>query len=124
MTRQEFIAKQQAYKQISGKGAVIAVALVLAFSFFVVGVLVLISFIRDHLKTAWAANSVTAIIAFVLFFFVLFCFGHLVRYFTAKRLKFGLICTGCGSPLVDAVSQADMAKGICRKCGKGFLEDA
>jgi DNA-directed RNA polymerase subunit RPC12/RpoP len=123
MTRQEFISKQQAYKNISGKGAVIAVSLVFGFSILVVSFCVFISVVRDHLKTVWIQYAVTAILSTALAIFVLVSFQLLVRHFRLRMIKFGLICTGCGAPLVGASSRAAIATGNCRRCGKKIIDE-
>jgi hypothetical protein len=124
VTKQEFISRKQAYQNISGKGAMIAVLLLFLFVFLIVGVWdPLCEFVESHLKPVSIGNAVSVAIKVIVILFVIGSFRLLVLFLKSRMKQFGLICTDCGKPLMGKGEVEVMSTGLCGYCGAKVLDD-
>jgi chromate transport protein ChrA len=124
MTKQEFISKEQAYKKISGKGAVIAVLCVIAVSIILMGGLAATLYARSLVKNEWLAIFVTAGVAGIVFFIPLsISIRLLTRWIYVRLMRLGLVCTGCGLQFLGQSARVVLKTGKCGRCCKKILDD-
>jgi hypothetical protein len=124
MTKQEFISRKQAYQNISGKEAVIAILLLFLFVFLIVGAWdPLCEFVESHVKPANIGNAVSVAIKIIVVLFVMGSFRLLVLFLKFRMKQFGLICTGCGKSLMGKDEVEVMSTGLCGYCGTKVLDD-
>jgi hypothetical protein len=129
MTKQEFINRQQAYKNDlkTLKGRSILALIVSVIVFVVVFATVLgieaMVYVKVHVKEQGLAIPLAAgiwSIAFVIPFTVGRHF--LIQFIKAKLTKAGLVCDTCGNLFVGANARAVLAKGCCSRCGKKVID--
>jgi hypothetical protein len=123
MTKQEFLSRQQDYKNISGKGAIIAVSLVFTFSCVTVGIIVLMITVKSDVKPAWFGNIVFSAVSAMLTLFIVTCLQLLLRFFRLRMTKLELLCAGCGTPLIGRAFRTVITTGCCRRCGRKVIDD-
>jgi O-antigen/teichoic acid export membrane protein len=119
MTKEEFASKKQAYKNISGKGAVIAVSLVLLVAIFFCAIIpILIDTVWNHVTSEWFKDALITGILIVACIVLIIFFKLYLRSIKQRLIRFGLFCTNCGIPFNGLGAWAIIEKtGKCPRCG-------
>ncbi len=123
MTKQEFISKVQAFKNISAKGAIVAVLSVFAVAAICMAGIAAMVYAKTEIKNQWVSVPIT-LAAFCVWISILgICYQLFIRSLKFKLLRLDLVCPGCGSLFLGRAASAVVATGNCVRCGKKILDD-
>jgi hypothetical protein len=123
MTKQQFISKEQAYKKISGKGAVMAVLSVLGVSVIAFGGIAAVIYAQTQVRNQWVSVPLTFVAFCVLIVALGICYQLFIRFLMRRLLRFGLVCTGCGCGFFGPSAKIVLKTGKCGRCGDKVLDD-
>jgi hypothetical protein len=116
MTKQEFIHRNKAWKQSTGRiGAVGVICF-----FCILGIMAAID--NHQQRNGWS-SKIDSLLG-LLTFFLLVSLLPLVFWFQKRQLKrFGMICPNCGKPLVGRNGNVVVATGNCGSCGEAVFDN-
>lgn len=115
MTKQEFIARQQAMEAAVKKRGP---KWVIIFFGSMACAIPALKFIETHSEATWLAPAFAISLLVLLFGSV----GWLLLTMSRDHKKFGVLCPNCGKALVSFSSAIAIASGNCGSCGKPVFE--
>lgn len=123
MTKQDFVSRVQAYKNISGKRAVVAVLNIFAVAAISMAGIAATVYAKTEIKNQWVSVTVTLAAFSVWISILAVCYQFFVRSLRRKLWRLGLFCPGCGGLFLNQTARAVLATGSCARCGKKILDE-
>ncbi len=117
MTKQDFIARRQAWRKNATKFALLDIVIVFAFGG---SVAVVKNYVLSHGGPAWIDGACAIGLIVMLACNALFVFRFLKR----KQRDFGLVCPHCEKTLIEQQgAQIVIATGNCIHCGEKLFDE-